>query len=327
MSELDKLTEKALRRAMRSAGFAGGPEVYERPLAEGFELRVQPWLEDGDDGSVELSPIVWVACPAAEQVLEGLRRDEAPWVRRDPDMAATLRGPEEVDGAVAAFVAAVEAADVADLRTTDGFAAALRADPEMADEAPVAVPVVLAVLGREAEAREALADYRAARGDGDYAGFAARFEAWLAGAPLDPEPPPETPQLAFGDLFKEVLRRQRTGSQPPPPPRREGAPGLGALFRAGARILRGEEAGIDLPPIEWRWVPVELDAGAGAVLERAAKQASVIALLQAAGDGRYRVVVEGTAVGSVVTAPTREISVLGRVEPGPVLEIRLRAQS
>jgi hypothetical protein len=322
MSELSAQTEKAIRRAMRSAGFAGSPEVYERPLAGGFDLRVQPWLEEGDDGSVELSPIVWVACPPAEEVLEGLRRDEAPWVRRDPEMAATIRGPEEVDAAAAAFAASVNGADVADLCATDAFVAALRADPEMVDEAPVAVPVVLAVLGREAAAREALAEYRAERGDDDYAGFAARFEAWLGGAPLDPEPPPEQPELAFGDVVKESVRRALAGQQPPP---RTGGPGLGELFRAGARMLRGEKSG--LPPIAWRWVPVELDAGADAVLERAAPHGSVLALLQAAGDGRYRVVVDGAPVGSVVIAPTREISVLGRVEPGPALQIRLRDQS
>jgi hypothetical protein len=321
MSELGRQTTKAIRRAMRSAGFAGGDEVYARRLAEGFELRVQPWLEDGDDGSVALSPIVWVACPAAEEVLEGLRRDEAPWVRRDPDLEAAIRGPEDVDPAVAEFLGAVEAMapELAELTTVDAFVAGLKADPEMAGEAPVAVPVVLAVLGREAEARRALADHRAERGDDDYAGFAARFEAWLGGAPLDPEPPPETPSLAFGDVLKESLRRALTGQQPPP---RTGGPGLGDVVRA---VLRGEAS--DLPPLDWRWVPVDLDEGAGAVLERAASHGTVLALLQAGGNGRYRVVVDGTPVGSLVSPPTREISVLGRVEPGPALQVRLRGQS
>jgi hypothetical protein len=264
---------------MRSAGFAGGDEVYARRLAGGFELRIQPWPE------------------------------------------ATLRRREEVDDAVAEFVAAVAATtpELAALTKVDPFVAALGADPDMADQAPMAIPVVLAVLGREAEAR---AEYRAARGDDDYADLAARFEAWLAGAPLDPEPPPEMPELRFRDALPENLRRSLTGRQPPP---RAGGPGLGELFRAGARVLRGEEAGIDLPRVEKRWVPVELDAGAGAVLERAQRSDMVLALLQAEGDGRYRVVVDGAPVGRVVIAPTWDVVVSGRVEPGPVLDIRLRA--
>ncbi len=316
MSELGKRTRKALERVLRSAGFAGDV-VYARSLAGGFELRVQAWLQDADDGSaVTLEPIVWLACPAAEEVLEGLRRDEVPWVRRDPDLAATIRRPEEIAGAVAGFMCAVDETvpELAGLTGADAFVAALRADPDMVDEAPLAVPVVLAVLGREAQAREALAAYREKGGD-DYAAFAARFEAWLAGAPLDPEPPPEMPQLSFGDVLKEGLRRRLTATQPPPP---GDAPGLGELIRG---LLRGE----DLPEIEWRWARVELDDGAGAVLERAGRHGTVLALLQAAGDDRYRVVVDGSPVGVVLTPPTREISVLGRVEPGPVLEVRLRA--
>jgi hypothetical protein len=74
-------------------------------------------------------------------------------------------------------------------------------------------------------------------------------------------------------------------------------------------------------------VPVELDAGAGAALGRASRNGIVSALLEAAGGGRYRVVVDGTPVGSVVVAPTRDIAVTGRVAPGPTLEIHVRGQS
>jgi hypothetical protein len=93
------------------------------------------------------------------------------------------------------------------------IAKAMRAEPDAADEAPLVVPVLLAVLGREAEARQALADYRAQHDGDDYADFADRFEAWLGGAPLDSEP--EMPGVAFGDVLKEELRRERTGRQPP----------------------------------------------------------------------------------------------------------------
>src|SRR5690242_1027605 len=100
--------ERAIGKAMRSAGYTGGPEVYERPLGDGFALCVQPALEDADDGGVDLWPLIWVRLPEAEEVLEGLGRDEVPWASCNPDVLVTVHGPGEVADAVAAFRRGVE---------------------------------------------------------------------------------------------------------------------------------------------------------------------------------------------------------------------------
>jgi|GEM_PF-6441506 len=188
---------------MRAAGWtrvrwlANDGNVYERVVPAPFGLTAEFWV---DDAPVLVAAQVTLQCDAVDQALEELGEgDIAAWIVEDPlseDIA--VERPERVEEVAGDVVARIGAAAerLRACATVDAFNEAVATREDTRESAAIAVPVVLAVSGRVAEARERA---RAVPGD-----FAERLDRWLAGERIDtPEP------FDWVGAFKTSLRKAR----------------------------------------------------------------------------------------------------------------------
>src|SRR5262249_22003228 len=157
----------------------------------------------------------------------------------------------------------------------------------------------LAVSGKRKRAR------RLAR---EVPGFAERFEAWLDGAPLEFERG-EDVHVDFD--WSEALKRR------PPPDAEKVSPGeLFRLGRSALRILRGDSSASKLPDRAGAWVDVELNARAGAVLDRVREQRPLESMkglyIAVVLDGT-RVLVDGEEIGTIARDHDDTLAVSGEL--------------
>ena len=288
MADLARLTHDALDRGLRAAGWKPVvSDTYERRVNRRFGLQAQFWI-DGD-------PVI----ARADQV------------------------EEVVAGVLAQLEAAGERMGV--YADVDAFAAALEAEEDTRDDAPIIVPALLAATGREREARE-----RARPAPGE---FAERLDGWLRGE-RSPSPPGST---EFSIDWREVVAKARERHAEPPEVRAQRPQASwGDVLRTGrglVRTLREElPPTMPIPARDGAWEPVELDHDAQAVLE-AARRAAPLPLWQNAWveariepDGR--VLLDGAEVGTVA-ARGEAAAVPGKIErhrrDGPLeLSVQLR---
>jgi hypothetical protein len=300
---LEADVRKALDRALREAGWRPvATDVYERRVTKQFELTVQFWIEpEGIEAGISIE------VPRSFMALDHLGESEREYaVRRDPlERPVTVAGAGDIDTAVAHFVREIEKAAqrMGRYADVDTFIAALEAEEDSRDDAPVVVPVVLAVTGRKREARE-----RARRVPGD---FADRLDRWMAGE-RPPPPPGSEDTFSRGDVLRTGLQKARERQAESPQERAERPQASwGDVFRTGrtlVRTLRGEiPPSTVVPDRDREWRPVELDPAAQPLLEHARTHGPlpvlvgtfVEARVEPGTPGRLRVLVDGQEVGTV----------------------------
>jgi hypothetical protein len=306
MADLARLTREALERAMGDAGWPRctwppGDEAYERQAAAPFVLRAEFWIED----SVEA--MVSVFSPALDQALSQLGEgDVDAWVARDPlDEPVTIESPDQVEEVVADLVRRVDAA-AERLRAyadVDAFAEAIAADEDMREGAPIAVPVLLTVVGRKREAHERAE--LAARDLDD------RLRRWMRGE-RPPPPPGFEDRFNWSAALKESIRKTRerratSGAERPERPQASWDD-LARTGRSVLGLLRGKlPPSTIFPARDGAWEPVELRSDAEPVLEKARERsplalpqgAIIEARIEWATPGQLRVLVDGTDVGNI----------------------------
>ena len=299
--DLIAITRRELDRAMLAAGWKRmDADFYERPVTKPFALHAQFWI---DGAPVELQSTLWIACEQADRALEDLgEEDLVVWVLRDPlDDTVTIERPDQVAAAIGDLMTRIArtAEQLGAYLSVDAFVEQLSSDPETSENAPKAVPVVLAVTGSTREARELA---RQVPGD-----FADRLDRWLAG---ERPPPPPGSEVTFSwtdALTAAIKARAVTPEERAQRPQ----PSWHDVWRTGQTLVRALHGELpSIPDRERAWDDVELNASAPPLLERARAASSTVILVDAfiqarletgIQAGRGRVLIDGVDVGSLPT--------------------------